>query len=49
MVDNRRTSLIILRLLGLADMAKDPGQEREFIDWEIISSFNVVDSILKCN
>ena len=49
MVDNRRTRLIILRLLGFTDMAKDPGREREFIDWEIMSPVNVVGSILKCN
>lgn len=49
MVDNRRTNLITLRLLGFADMARDPRREREFVDWEIISPFNVVESILKYN
>ena len=49
MVDNRRTDLITLRLLGFTDMARDPRRERKFVDWEIISPVNVVESILKYN
>ena len=49
MVDNRRTNLITLRLPGFTDMARDPRREREFVGWEIMFPFNVVESILKCN